>query len=311
KASRPWAVWRTRRNFAAVLKQGNFDAVVYHGNWCLALLRNVAGSRANRKTILWLHGPLTGSSWQERFALGGHPDCLIANSRYTAESAGRFAPEVPLCSVRYAVPEPAKDNRAKVRSDVRKELGIPTDSVVILQVSRLDEWKGQRVLVAAAGLLQSKTHVEWRCLIAGGPQRPQEEVFYGELKAQAQRAGVVGKLQFLGQRGDVHRLMASADIFCQPNTAPEPFGIVFIEALYSGLPVVTSAMGGALEILDESCAMLLPPGQPDALSGALASLIENGAERNRLGAGGPERARKLCCPKRVLKQLYSVLSSAK
>jgi glycosyltransferase involved in cell wall biosynthesis len=49
-------------------------------------------------------------------------------------------------------------------------------------------------------------------------------------------------------RSDVARLLAAADIHCQPNIGPEPFGITFIEALYAGLPLVTTSIGGAIEM---------------------------------------------------------------
>ena len=49
------------------------------------------------------------------------------------------------------------------------------------------------------------------------------------------------------------RLLAAADVFCQPNSGPEPFGIVFVEALYAGLPVIATAIGGAQEIVDAAC----------------------------------------------------------
>ena len=67
-------------------------------------------------------------------------------------------------------------------------------------------------------------------------------------------------MRWLGQRRDVPELLAAADIYCQPNVGAEPFGIVFVEALYTGLPVVTTALGGALEIIDASCGVLVPPG---------------------------------------------------
>ena len=60
--------------------------------------------------------------------------------------------------------------------------------------------------------------------------------------------------------------MHAADIHCQPNTAPEPFGLVFVEALYAGLPVVTTALGGALEILTDACGVLVPAGDAPALT---------------------------------------------
>ena len=67
------------------------------------------------------------------------------------------------------------------------------------------------------------------------------------------------RVAFLGARDDVPDLLAQADIFCQPNQSPEPFGIVFIEALQSGIPVVSSRLGGAAEIVDDTCGILIPP----------------------------------------------------
>jgi glycosyltransferase involved in cell wall biosynthesis len=102
--------------------------------------------------------------------------------------------------------------------------------------------------------------------------------------------------------GDVARLLAAADIHCQPNTGPEPFGITFIEALYAGLPVVTTAIGGALEIVDGSCGIMIELNDPAALAEALGRLIEDRELRTRLGAAGPARATALCEPRAQLRR---------
>jgi glycosyltransferase involved in cell wall biosynthesis len=114
-------------------------------------------------------------------------------------------------------------------------------------------------------------------------------------------------MRFLGPRTDVPRLLAAADIHCQPNTGPEPFGIAFVEALYAGLPVVTTALGGALEIVDDRCGILVPPDDASALTAALASLIREPSRRKELGHGGVARAKELCDPVTQLPQLYEVL----
>ena len=79
----------------------------------------------------------------------------------------------------------------------------------------------------------------------GGAQRSHEAVYLAELRQAADRAGIGDRVRFLGQRTDVPDLLAAADVFCQPNTGPEPFGIAFVEALYAGLPVVTRRWRGA------------------------------------------------------------------
>jgi glycosyltransferase involved in cell wall biosynthesis len=88
----------------------------------------------------------------------------------------------------------------------------------------------------------------------------------------------------------------------------DSFGLVFVEALSQSLPVVTFAMGGPAEIVDETCGVLLPPGRTDALAMQLERLIADGDLRRRLGESGPARAKALCDPVIILPQLESVLS---
>ncbi len=104
-------------------------------------------------------------------------------------------------------------------------------------------------------------------------------------------------------------MLSAADIFCQPNLEPEPFGIGFVEALYAGLPVVTTAMGGALEIVDSTCGILLPPNSSAALASALQQLLIDPQTRRRLAGSAPPRAHRLCDPKKQMMALESLLSS--
>jgi glycosyltransferase involved in cell wall biosynthesis len=179
--------------------------------------------------------------------------------------------------------------------------------VVILQTSRLERWKGHGLLLQALALL--KEAGGWSCWIAGGAQRPAEETYLRELQGETERLGLSTRVRFIGQRADIPGVLAAADIHCQPNTLPEPFGIAFVEALQAGLPVVTTALGGALEIVDESCGLLVPPGDPARLAGALKLLIAEPARRRRLSAGGPPRARTICAPGVQLGKLHAALTA--
>src|SRR3989442_10685285 len=127
-------------------------------------------------------------------------------------------------------------------------------------------------------------------------------------KKSAATWGIEDRVMFLGQRSDVPRILAAADIHCQPNTGAEPFGITFIEALYAGIPVVTTAMGGAQEIVDDSCGILVPPNDPQALAASLRQLIQDSALRSRLGTAGPIRARQLCDPAAQMARLGELLT---
>src|SRR5262249_52915005 len=98
-----------------------------------------------------------------------------------------------------------------------------------------------------------------------------------------------------------------ADVYCQPNAEPEPFGVVYVEALRAGLPVVAAAAGGPSEIVTETCGLLVPSGDAAATADALRSLIEDPDRRRALGAAGPARAAELCDPVRYLTRLVGLL----
>src|SRR5205823_8856307 len=132
-------------------------------------------------------------------------------------------------------------------------------------------WKGHDLLLRALGGLRDLSG--WVCWTAGGAQRPAEAAYLAELRQTAARLGIADRVRFLGHRADVPRLLAAADIHCQPNTGPEPFGIALIEALHAGLPVVTSRLGGAVEFVDATCGVLVEPSDPSALAAALTALL--------------------------------------
>src|SRR5207249_4126541 len=133
------------------------------------------------------------------------------------------------------------------REAVRQELATASDDVVIISACRLERFKGQEVLLKSLGHLRHLPN--WTCWIAGGAQRPHEVEFLSELRRIAADEGVEARVRFLGHRSDVSRAMAAADLHCQPNIGPEAFGVAFVEALYAGLPVVTSNLGGVPEVV--------------------------------------------------------------
>jgi glycosyltransferase involved in cell wall biosynthesis len=190
---------------------------------------------------------------------------------------------------------------------VRARLGATADAVVIVMPSRFERWKGHPELLHAAAHLEGN----WMLWIAGAGQRPHEREYEAEIRGMVAQKGLANRVQFLGERTDVPDLLGAADIHCQPNSAPEPFGMSFIEALHASLPVVTSDAGGAREIVTPACGVLVPPGDPEALRASLASLIADRERRVRLGAGGPARARELCDPSRQLASLEAALATAR
>ncbi len=291
RASRPWTVWRARRALRALLAREPFDAVACHGSWSLGLFGPVVRTTGAR-LVLWAHSPGRGPAWLERLADQARPDLVVANSRFTAEGVrGRF-PGATLEVLHPPVAPPPPLN-PREREAMRASLGARPEDVVILAASRLERWKGLHLLMEALVRLRGEPH--WACWIAGGARRDAERQYLADLEQACQLGGIADRVHFLGERRDVRALMAAADVFCQANLEPEPFGISFVEALFAGLPVVTTAMGGALEVVDGATGMLVAP-DSNSLGQAIASLVRDAEQRQRLGSAGPERAAALSSP---------------
>jgi glycosyltransferase involved in cell wall biosynthesis len=302
----PWTVLRARRRLAGLLAREPPDAVICHSCWPHVLFGPVVRGR-RRPLAFWAHDRYLGRHWLERWSRWTRPDLILANSHFTQSLAGNLFPGVRSAVIHQPVPPPrpgCRNNRCRVR----QELHTPEGTVVIVQACRLERWKGHGLLLDALGRLAGKSG--WVCWIAGGVQRPHEAAYLAELRRQATALGIAERVRFLGQRADVPDLLAAADVHCQPNTGPEPFGVAFVEALHAGLPVVTTALGGALEIVDEDCGILVSPGAPDALAAALLRLIRDPDLRARLGARGPERARQVCDPLTQLNKVRAALADA-
>ena len=304
----PWTLVRARNRLADLLKNRKFAAIVTHSCWPHALFAPVA-RRAKLPIVFWQHDFVGSGHWLERLAARTYPNLVISNSHASAATLPRLFPglaaEIIPCPVEPAV---RTADAAGERKMVRSEFATPTEATVIVQACRLEPYKGHALLLEALGQLRNQP--DWVAWIVGGSQRPHERVYLAELEAQAIREGIAHRVRFVGQRTDVSRLLAAADIHCQPNIGPEPFGIAFVEALYAGLPVVTTCLGGAAEIVTDKCGVLVEPGNPTALASVLRRLIDDPATRTRLGESGPARATKLCDPSHILSRLCEVLGGA-
>lgn len=304
KVSRPWTVLAARQRLRRVLAERTCDVAVTHSGW-VHLVFAPEVRRAGVRLAFYAHSPLDRPSLLDRWAARTAPNVALANSRFTAASVPTMFPGVRTDVAYLPVQVELPPDREATRTAVRRELNTPESAVVILTACRLERWKGHTLLLDALGRL--KDHPGWESWIAGGAQRPHEVEYLNELKATAERLGIAGGVKFLGQRADVPRLLLSADIHCQPNTGPEPFGIAFVEALAAGLPVVTTAIGGALEIVDDTCGVLVPSGDAVGLADSLGRLLSDPRQPQKVGAGGPARAEALCSPARSMTRLTSTL----
>ncbi len=304
RARNPLSVMRARRRLAEVIATERIDAVICHMAWAHAIFAPAVRG-AGRPLIFWLHSAANGRHWVERWAARTTPDLAICNSRFSASTLVKLFTPARIEILCFPLETGGPRLSPPERAFVREELSAPPDSVAILQASRMEPLKGHELHLRALGMLRDRR--DWVCWMAGGAERPPERSYVERLKTLARELGVDDRVRFLGHRGDVRQLMGAADIFCHPNAAPDAFGLVFVEALGAGLPVVATAMGGACEIIDERCGILTPPGDVQALAQALLGLIENPPERVHLGSAGPARAATLCDPAARMAQFQEIL----
>jgi glycosyltransferase involved in cell wall biosynthesis len=302
----PLSILAARRHLARLLKQKQYyDVVLCHSPWTHSIF-SPAIRRSRIPELFWAHDRFTGKHWLEKWAGRSKPNWVISNSNYSDESVTQMFPGIPHQVLRCPVPTSRVRLPPELRSHLRAELNTPEDAVVIIQVSRMESWKGHDLLLETAATMGGDSR--WIIWFVGGRQRKQEETYIAALEAKAKSLGISDRVRFAGQRPDVPRLLAAADIFCQPNRSPEPFGLVFVEALSQALPVVTFAMGGPGEIVDKSCGVLVPPGRMDALALHLHRLILDRELRRKLGEAGPARAKALCDPAMILTQFETLVS---
>jgi glycosyltransferase involved in cell wall biosynthesis len=295
---RPDTVWRARQALGRLLRERTYDVVVCHQAWPLAIFGTVAKA-AGIPLAAWVHMAQSGRHWLERLAGQVEPDCYVCNSKYTASALPRTNARVEVVYYPVVVRE--------IASPRRPTPAVDSATCAVIQVSRMEAWKGHTVLIDA--LAQLRDERGWTCELVGGAQRPAERRYLESLRTRVARAGIDDRVSFPGQRWDVAERLDAADVFCQPNLEPEPFGISLVEALGAGLPVVTSAIGGALEIVTPSCGVLVEPGNARALAAELSHLVRDPARRNALGRRGPDRARELCDPSMQINRIAAILDS--
>jgi glycosyltransferase involved in cell wall biosynthesis len=153
----------------------------------------------------------------------------------------------------------------------RRGSGIDDATPLLGSIARLDTWKGFDVLLDAWGDLR-QTRPDAQLVIAGGSVAGKE----GYAAGLRERARSTPGVHWLGPRGDVPEILADLDVFVQVSTQPEPFGLVLVEALAAGVPVVAGAAGGPQEILSAAGpagGRLVTPGDPAALARAALALL--------------------------------------
>jgi glycosyltransferase involved in cell wall biosynthesis len=194
------------------------------------------------RTVWWQHAIATGH-WLERLATLIPAAAVGCSSRACEDAQRRLRPRRPTFVV-----YPGVEVDTSATALTRAELGIPEEAWVIGVVGRLQPWKRQDRVIRAVAQLRDEG-VSAAALVVGGVAFGRSVPYSNDLRALAHKLGVSDHVVFTGQVSDATRYLSAMNVLVNASDS-EPFGIVMIEAMAAGLPVVANASGGPLEILE-------------------------------------------------------------
>ena len=164
------------------------------------------------------------------------------------------------------------------KADLRDQLGIDPESFVAIIVANLIPYKGHADLFDALSRIRDRLPQHWTLLCVG-----RDDGIRGDLQDIANATGISDQVRFLGERRDVPRLLAAADIgvLCSHQ---EGFSNAILECMAAALPMVVTDVGGNGEaVLDGETGFVVPPRDPDALGKAILKLASEPALRAEQG----------------------------
>jgi spore coat protein SA len=275
----PWPIHRSFLRWALsalqpLLKPG--DTVWVHNRPEFAAALQAIVRRAGARLFLHMHNSHF-IDCAEPIAAAIDADQHIFVSRFLEDEARRARPSMRTSAVLYN----GADGSLFHPANGRKE-----GPVRILCVGRLVHNKGMHVFVDAMRLLAERG-CEARGVVLGtanfGHETDVETPYVRKLKNDAPANVEFLPYTFGKALADEFR---RADIFCCPSIWEEPFGMVNVEAMATGLPVVATRMGGIPEIFEDGGALLVPANDAAAIANAIERLIVNPAERKEIGSMG-------------------------
>ena len=203
------------------------------------------------------------------------PAAVIANSQVTARA-------VPIRRPAYVIPSGLTRHPEQVP---RPNGSAPTLAVL----GRLERWKGQDVAIRALARLRRR--VPDARLVIGGSTEVGDVEYARELHILARALRLSDATDFAGFVDDPYAFFASGHVALHTSVLPEPFGQVVVEAMAVGRPVVATAAGGPVEVLEcGRSGLLVPPDDPDATADAAAALLDSDGLYASMAAAGVRRA---------------------
>jgi glycosyltransferase involved in cell wall biosynthesis len=235
-------------------------------------------------------------------------DHVVANSRASADALIKLTglPRSAVPVVHNGVDMTRFGDDASQASAVieqrRTALGLPRDAFLVGLFGRFTQWKGQHVAIDAIARVPD-AH-----LVLVGDALFGETAYAQSLRTQAEALGITDRVHFAGFQHDVASWMKAMDVIVHASTQPEPFGLVIIEAMAAGKPVIASNGGAVPEIVRHGeNGMIIEPGDASKLAVAISTLQREPEMAKRIAAQGHADAGQHFSIDRYLQQMTRVL----
>ena len=302
----PVRYMRTVRQLARWFRQESLTLVL---SWMgkAHLYGGVAARLAGIPAVWFQHGIPARDSWMDRWITRMPAVGVLACSEAAAAAQRRLRPVRPVAVVHPAAELTAFDpDRLPAPVEARRQLGLPESGPLIGMVGRLQRWKGMHTLVQAMPRILER-HPEARAVIVGG-RHELEPDYEPWLRGLITRLGLQDRVWLAGFQKDIPLWMQAMDVVVHASDR-EPFGIVVVEAMALGKPVVAGAEGGPREIITEGVDGLLAPYEDaETLARQILRYLDDPAFARRVGEAARHRARDFS-PEAFAQRVLDVLQS--
>lgn len=231
---------------------------------------------------------------------------IICNSDASAQVYRRRS-AAKVCIVPNSI-DLAHFQRGVVTPRLREACGLAADAFVVGFVGRIHPKKGLDWLLRSFAAVVAQ-RPSARLVIVGGNDASLHHDGLAAYRRMAQQLGLSdAQVIFTGYQDDVRAFVADFDVLVFPSVEPESFGRVLLEAMALEVPVITSAHGGAIEVVrDGEEGLWVPVGDARALASALVAMADGPAQRRAMGARGRQRVMDRYDRQAVARQVFDVL----
>ncbi len=181
------------------------------------------------------------------------------------------------------------------------------DKLRVGMVARINPWKGHETFLRASGLVAKRlSDIEF--YVVGDSLKVYDPI-RARLVNLIKTLGIDRQVFFTGflEYEGVAKLIRSFDVFVLPSESPEPLGIVILEAMAAGKPVVATGHGGPLDIVVPGVTgFLVPPGDPKKMAEGICSLLLDNEKRSKMGGAGLKRVHSLFSIQRHVEKIQNL-----